>query len=206
MQLAVFISFFSVSSSFSLLVHLGLMTKTQPLKDQEKETNDQKCKEQISQPAYMQLAVFISFFFSVSNSFSLLVHLGLMTKIQPLKDQEKETNDQKCKEQIYSLRICSQRFFLCVCDFQLLFDRVRGQTRKQQGRGKGEREKPPAFISLRLLKRWRFFSLGISATTTAMAAKISPKSGIHAVPNFIALIQTLLVSVVSCFVPSLTFY
>ena len=45
--------FFSVSSSFSLYVHLGLMTKTQPLKDQEKETNDQKCEEQILYSAYM---------------------------------------------------------------------------------------------------------------------------------------------------------
>ena len=85
-------------------------------------------------------------------------------------------------------------------------------------------KRPPAFSPLRLLKRWRFFSLGTSATTTAattspwpawqapprvsLAPKTpfpipitrlprrltSPKSGIHAVPNFVVLIQTLLVS------------
>ena len=75
------------------------MTKTQPLKDQEKVTNDQKCKEQIYSLRICSLR-FLSFFFSVSSSFSLVVHLGLMTKTQPLKDQEKEPNDQKCKEQI----------------------------------------------------------------------------------------------------------
>ena len=55
-------------------------------------------------------------------------------------------------------------------------------------------KRPPAFNPLKLSKRWRFFSLGTSATTTATAAKTSPKSGIRAVPNFVALIQTLLVS------------
>ena len=64
-------------------------------------------------------------------------------------------------------------------------------------------KRPPAFNPLRLSKRWRFFSLGTSATMTATAAKTSPKNGFRAVPNFVALIQTLLVS---GFVPSLTFY
>ena len=51
----------------------------------------------------------------------------------------------------------------------------------------------PAFNPLRLLKRWRFFSPGTLVTTTATATT-SPKNGFHAVPNFIVLIQTLLVS------------
>ena len=74
------------------------------------------------------------------------------------------------------------------------------------GEGQGGERKTASIHPLETFETLAVFSLGTLATTTATAAKISPKSGIHAVPNFIALIQTLLVSVVSCFVPSLTFY
>ena len=103
----------------------------------------------------MQLAVFISFFFSVSSSFSLLVHLGLMTKTQPLKDQEKETNDQKCKEQI--LQPAYMQLAVFLCDFQFLFGRARGQTRKRWGRGQWGERKTASIHLLETFETLAFF-------------------------------------------------
>ena len=113
-----------------------------------------------------------------SSSFCILVHLGLISQPQSLQDQEKEKNDQKCKKQILQLAyisIFSQRLFSGIFSFGSAAREVKREN--DGGWGKGEIKKPPSFIPLRLLKRWRFFSLGSSATTRQRQRKLHPKVG-----------------------------